>query len=192
MQLAPVNPTATFVKVQPLPTQSGTAPTPQLVDWKDVPANDSGLVTVRYRGVDEHGGARVVTVRNTTDFTGAEWYSVQGSFDDAVSAARTLAVREGDVEQPGHYARTSVAVLEAADGWRLLPVAYSEGMGDGMDAIISMPIDRVGASESDVSVPYDANHGHGFDIPSQVQVRFDDPRVAALVGVDSIALAPKV
>ena len=87
---------------------------------------------------------------------------------------------------------TSVAVLEAADGWRLLPVAYSEGMGDGMDAIISMPIDRVGASVSDVSVPYDYNHGHGFDIPSRVQVRFDDPRVVALVGVDSIAIAPKV
>lgn len=192
MQLAPVNPTATFVKVQPLPTRSGTAPTPQLVDWKDVPADDSGLVTVRYRGVDDHGGARQVTVRNTTDFTGAEWFSVQGSFDDAVSAARTLAVREGHVEEPFRFARTSVAVLEAADGWRLLPVAYSEGMGDGMDAIISMPIDRVGASVSDVSVPYDYNHGHGFDIPSRVQIRFDDPRVVALVGVDSIAIAPKV
>jgi hypothetical protein len=34
-------------------------------------------------------------------------------------------------------------------------------------------------------------NGVDFDHPDKVRVRFDDGRVAALVGVDSIAIAPK-
>jgi hypothetical protein len=59
-----------------------------------------------------------------------------------------------------------------------------------MDALISMPIDLVPASGSEVSVPYGAQGQRSFDTPDKVMVRFDDERVAALVGVDSVALAP--
>src|SRR5690606_7859007 len=92
----------------------------------------------------------------------------------------------------GLFARSSVAVLDAGRGvWNLIPIKYTEGLGDGMDAIISIPIDaEVTASGSEVSVPFGANGGRGFDSPDKVQVRFDDPRVAALVGVSSIAVAP--
>lgn len=55
-----------------------------------------------------------------------------------------------------------------------------------------MPIDRdVSASASRVSIPYGSSTQSDFDRPDKgVFVRFDDPRVAAVVGVDSIAIAP--
>jgi hypothetical protein len=112
-----------------------------------------------------------------------------------VRAARDLAVVDGyeDVPATGNFARTSVAILDAGNGvWNLARMKYTEGFGDGMDAIISMPIDKVvGESTSDVSIPYGFMNGVDFDHPDKVRVRFDDGRVAALVGVDSIAIAPK-
>jgi hypothetical protein len=66
---------------------------------------------------------------------------------------------------------------------------FTDGMDDGMDPIISMPIeDRVRASKSQVGVPYGVNGGWGVVKPDTVTVRFNDPRVKALVGVDAIAL----
>ncbi|MCB0877734.1 MAG: hypothetical protein KDC46_01970 [Thermoleophilia bacterium] len=194
MNLARPATTAPFVKAQPLPAATGPAPDAPMLDWKDEPADTDGLVTVRYHGheVDKHGSfATRFSVRNDTR---EPWYRVTGSLDDAVQAARKLAVSEGDTEDPaaGRFARTSVAVLGAGQGvWHLSQLHYYEGMGDGMDAIISMPIDRVPESGSQVSVPYGAYGARGFDTPDKVMVRFDDPRVAAVVGVDSVAFAPK-
>jgi hypothetical protein len=190
---------APFVPVAPLAPAAGPAPTAEQLGWKDEPADTTGLVTVRYHGTetDRHGSfATRFSVRNDPTGTGEPWYRVNGSLDDAIRAARDLAVLDGWEEQPaqGHFARTSVAVLAAGQGvWNLSRMAFPEGLGDGMDAIISMPIDKVvAASTSDVSVPYGPRSGRrDFDAPDEVMVRFDDPRVAALVGRDSVALAPK-
>lgn len=192
MQLAPRDPSRPFVPVVALPAKEGPAPTLHDVHWRDQPGNDVGLVSVRYRGTVDGDPTRF-TVRNDPTFARREWHEVRGTLDDAIRAARELAVTEGFEEVPaeGYFGRTSVAVLEAARGaWHLTRMQYTEGMGDGMDARISMPIDRVPASASQVSVPY-GKYGHRtFDVPDAVQVRFDDDRVAALVGVDSVALAP--
>ena len=194
MQLAPVNPSAKFVTVQPLPAATGPVPTITPMPWDQTPENESGLVSVRYFGTTSDGDKRRFTVRNDHEFVSEEWSQVTGSFDDAVAAARTLAVVEGftDNGAAGVFGRTSVAVLEAEQGtWNLMPIKFTEGMGDGMDAVISIPIDpAVTATGSEVSVPFGAYGEDGFDKADKVQVRFDDARVAALVGVDSIAIAP--
>lgn len=194
MQLAPVNPSSPFVPVTALPKADGPAPTAERL-VRDAPRDDKGLVSIRYRGTDHDGSVHQRTVRNDPMFTGRDWHRVTGSLDDAVRAARELAIVDGFDDDPatGSFARTSVAVLDAGQGvYDLLPLAYPDGMGDGMDAIISMPIDAVvGESTSQVSVAYGSMSGSGFDRPDKgVSVRFDDPRVAAVVGVDSIALAP--
>jgi hypothetical protein len=196
MQLAPRDPSLPFVLVKPILARPGNAPVPVELDWQHEPSDTTGLVTVRYHGlvVDRHASDRAqLSVRNDQNGTGEPWYAVSGSIDDAIAAARELAVVEGfdDDPQAGTYARTSVAVLDAGAGtWHLARMQFSDGMGDGMDALISMPIDRVPAAVSQVSVPY-GSHGAGrFDTPDKVMVRFDDPRVAALVGVGSVALAP--
>ena len=195
MQLAPVNPSAKFVTVKPLPAATGPAPTITPIPWNEPsPDNESGLVSVKYFGTTSDGDKRQFTVRNDHEFASEQWSEVKGSFDDAVRAARTLAVVEGftDDGAKGVFGRSSVAVLEAKQGtWNLIPIKYTEGLGDGMDAVISIPIDpAVTASGSEVSVPFGAFGEDGFDKADKVQVRFDDARVAALVGVDSIAVAP--
>lgn len=198
MQLAPRNPSLPFVPVTPLPKATGPAPKLVELDWKRTPENEDGLVSIRWKGTDNSRRQDVhqVTKRNHPEFAAEPWYQVQGSFDDAVRAARELAVVDGyeDKPQTGNFARTSVAVLAADEGaWNLTRLKYTEGFGDGMDAIISMPIDPVvGESTSDVSIPYGYMNGVDFERPDKgVAVRFDDPRVAAVVGVDSIAVAPK-
>ena len=197
MNLARPNTAAPFVNVQPLGAKDTPAPEMTMVDWRNEPADTKGLVTVRYHGheTDRHGtDATRFSVRNDPFSSGEPWYEVRGPIEDAVRAARDLAVAEGYEEDPaaGTFARSSVAVLGVGDGvWHLSALRYPEGMGDGMDALISMPIDLVPASQSDVSVPYGQYGKRGFDTPDKVMVRFDDPRVAALVGVDSVAYAPK-
>jgi hypothetical protein len=194
MQLAPVNPSAKFVTPQPLPAVTGPTPTITPVPWQETPADENGLVSVRYFGTTADGDRRQLTVRNQHDFASEQWSSVSGSLTDAVRAARSLAVVEGfsDDGAAGVFGRSSVAVLEAGKGvWSLIPIKYTEGLGDGMDAVISIPIDTaVTATGSEVSVPFGAHGEDGFDKADKVQVRFDDPRVAALVGVDSVAIAP--
>ncbi|MCW2922858.1 MAG: hypothetical protein JWM98_262 [Thermoleophilia bacterium] len=191
MQLAPRNPALPFVVATPLPAATGSAPKLVDIDWKHQPDADAGLVTVRYQGTDPAGRTSQFSVRNHPTSTGESWYGVKGTLRDAVRAARDLAVTDGNTEAPGNFARTSVAVMSANDGSFLLErMMYPDGMGDGMDPIISMPIDHVPASQSDVSVPYGDLGKRPFDVPSKVSVRFDDPRVIALVGVDSIAYAP--
>lgn len=196
MQLAPRDPRLPFVPVTPLGPKVGPSPELEYVPSGEEPANDSGLVSVRYHGVesDRHGDVSTrFTVRNDNANAGEYWQQLTGSFDDAVNAARGLAVVEGFEDNPaqGAYARTSVAILDAGNGvYQLLPMKYPDGMGDGMDPIISMPIDAVPASSSSVSVPYGRYGKRVFDTPTRIEVRFDDPRVMALVGVDSIALAP--
>lgn len=185
-----------FITVQPLPAPTGPAPAVTDVDWRSEPADTRGLVTVRYFGTetDKHGSFPVrFSVRNDPTFSNEPWFAVQGSLDDAIRAARDLAIVEGGDDRPadGQLARTSVAVLAAGEGaWHLSRMNFPEGAGDGMDAIISMPIDRISERASVVSVPYGRYGARSFDTPTKVQVRFDDPRVAALVGVDSVALAP--
>ena len=194
MQLSKVNPTAPFVNVQPLAADARPLPAIELVGWNEHPDEPTALVSVRYFGTTADHDKRQLTVHNDHEFTNESWSRVRGSFEDAVRAARHLAVNEGftDAPEQGVYGRSSVAVLDAGAGiWNLIPVKYTEGLGDGMDAVISMPIDaEVTASGSEVSVPYAAYGEDGFDKPDRVQVRFDDARVAALVGVSSIALAP--
>lgn len=191
MQLAPRDPSLPFVTVTALPTKAGAAP--KLTELRTHVPNDDGLVSVRYIGHDKRGAIQR-TVRNHPEFASEPWYQVTGPFDSAVRAARELAVVEGfdDFPSAGKFARTSVAILDAGEGvWNLARMKYTEGFGDGMDAIISMPIDKVvGESTSEVSIPYGFMNGVDFDTPDTVRVRFDDARVAALVGVDSIALAP--
>lgn len=194
MQLARRDPSLPFITVAALPKSQGAAPKLTDVPYGKEPANDAGLVSVRYRGVDVHGARAQQTVRNDPTSTGEYWQQLSGSLEDAISAARELAVIDGFTDEPaeGIYGRTSVAVLDAGKGvFQLLRMQFPDGMGDGMDPIISMPIDLVPASGSEVSVPYGAAEHHDFDRPDRVEVRFDDPRVKALVGVDSIALAPK-
>ena len=197
MQLAPVaTATAPFTTVTALPTKTGAAPTVRPLGWDEVPAEQGSLVSIRYRGTDHDGSVHQRTVRNDHEFTSPQWFEVRGGFDAAVRAARDLAIVEGydDTPSTGNFARTSVAVLDAGKGaFHLVPLAFSEGFGDGMDAIISIPIDAVvGESTSQVSLPYGYMSGADFDRPDRgVSVRFDDPRVAAVVGVDSIAVAPR-
>jgi hypothetical protein len=193
MQLASVNPTAPFVPVSPLPAKAGDAPKLVDVPFGQEPKTGSHLVSVRYKGHDTHGDAHQLTVRDTADGgTGEYWYQVSGSFDDAVRAARDFALAEGETENPaaGEFARSSVAVLDAGNGvWQLQRMMYLDGMGDGMDPIISMPIDAAVTKEgSSVSVPFGDDPAFGFTKADSVSVRFDDPRVKALVGVDSIAV----
>lgn len=196
MQLAPVNPSLKFVRVQPLPAKAGAAPKLETVPWQQRPADEEGLVSIRYRGTDSHEVDHQVTVRNNPFATGEDWYQVTGSFDDAVRAARELALIDGYEDEParGNYARTSVAVLDAGKGvWQMLRLQFPDSVDDDMPAVISMPIDpAVAESTSQVSIPYGYGRGADFDRPNKgVSVRFDDPRVAAVVGVDSIALAPR-
>jgi hypothetical protein len=198
MQLAPANPSLPFIAVTSLPKATGAAPKLETVDWQQRPDNEKGLVSIRYKGTDntKYHDAHQLTVRNNPQFTGEDWYQVTGSFDDAVRAARDLAKIDGYEDNPatGHFARTSVAIIDAGkDAWQMLRLQFPDGMGDGMDAIISMPIDAaVGESTSDVSIPYGYMNRADFERPDKgVSVRFDDPRVKAVVGVDSIAIAPK-
>jgi hypothetical protein len=193
MQLANVKPTAPFVSVTALPGTTGEAPKLVDVPFGKEPKTSGSLVSVRYTGRDTHGTTHQLTVSDTPGGApGCYWMQVTGSFDDAVHAARGFAIEEGDVEDPAAvtFARSSVAVLDAGKGvWDLQRVMFTDGMGDGMDPIVSMPIEEVvRASKSQVSVPYGDNSGWGFDKPDLVKVRFNDPRVKALVGVDAIAL----
>ena len=187
MQLAPPATSATFVRPTAFADQPATGPVPatRLLGWDEGPTDTAGLVTVRYHAVDDGRPTRF-SVRNDPEFTGEQWYEVRGSMDDALRAARELAIAEGFTDDPeaGVFARTSVAVLAAGEGaWHLSRMAYPEGLGDGLDAIISMPIDRFPAERSDVSVPF-------MGTPSRVGVRFDDDRVTALVGREHYALNP--
>jgi hypothetical protein len=193
MQLANVKPTAPFVSVSQVFDKIGTPPPLVDVPYGKEPAVKGSLVSVRYRGRDTHGTPHQLTVSDTPGGApGCYWMQVKGSFDDAVRAARAFAIEEGDVEDPAAvtFARSSVAILAHGVGrWDLQRMMFTDGMDDGMDPIISMPIeDRVRASKSQVSVPYGDNGGWGFDKPDTVTVRFNDPRVKALVGVDAIAL----
>lgn len=196
MKLALPDPSLSFVPVTALGAKTGSAPQLRDVPYGEEPRGDAGLVSVRYHGVEtDRGGdhASRFTVRNDPTSTGEYWQQLTGSLDDAISAARELAVVDGGVDEPatGVYGRTSVAVLDAGDGvFQLLRMRYPDGPGDEMDPIISMPIDRVPASQSEVSLPYGPYGKRQFDVPTRVEVRFDDARVKALVGVDSIALAP--
>ncbi len=194
MQLAPVNPSVKFVPVTGFADPDPTTPAPatRMLGWKEEPADTEGLVTVRYRGTAD-GAKSQFSVRNDPTSTGEPWYEVTGAFDDALRAARDLAIVDGYTEDPtnGHFARTSVAVLEAGEGvWHLSRMMYPDGMGDGMDPIISMPVDCIPASFSDVSVPFGDNGKRPFDTPDDVSVRFDDARVKALVGRENFAVAP--
>lgn len=191
MQLAPRDPARPFVAVKAL--QPAVGPVPDLEDAGREGPDATGLVTVRYHGTVD-GRATRFSVRNDPFASGERWSALNGSFDDAVRAARHLAMVDGyaDLPQAGRYARTSVAVLDAGEGrWLLHRMSFPEGMRDGMDAIISMPVDRIPASRSDLGVPYGRWGARPFDVPDRITVRFDDDRVAALVGVDSIALAPR-
>lgn len=184
MQLAPADPTAPFTNVAALPAKAGAAPAVRTLGWDEGPADTAGLVSVRY-DVFQFGTSMQLTVRND-DLPSEPWYEVRGTLRDAVRAARELAVVEGFEDDPkqGSYARTSVAVLDAGNGaWHLSRMSYLFGAGDEMDAIISMPVDRIPGGASQVSVPFGVT-------PERVTVRFDDPRVAALVGVDAVAVAP--
>jgi hypothetical protein len=198
MQLAPVNPSLKFVPVTSLPKATGTAPKLETVSWDQRPDGEEGLVSIRYKGTDntKYHDVHQVTVRNNPFATGEDWYQLTGSFDDAVRAARDLAKIDGYEDNPatGHFARTSVAILDAGKGaWQMLRLQYPDSVDDDMPAIFSMPIDpQVGEATSDVSIPYGYMNGVDFEHPDKgVAVRFDDKRVAAVVGVDSIALAPK-
>ena len=121
------------------------------------------------------------------------WFAVTGSLNEAIRSARDLAMREGYDADPagGRYARTSVAVLAPAEGvYHPARMMYPEGLGDGTDASVSMPIDQVPEVISEESVPFGTQGGRGFDTPDKVVVRFDIPRLKAPVGVDFIAVAP--
>ena len=198
MQLAPANPSLPFVKVTSLPKSTGAAPKLETLKWSERPENEKGLVSIRYKGTDntKYHDTHQVTVRNNPFATGEDWYQLKGSFDDAVRAARDLAKIDGYEDNPatGHFARTSVAILDAGKGaWQMLRLQFPDSVDDDMPAVISMPIDpQVGEATSDVSLPYGYMMGVDFEHPDKgVAVRFDDARVAAVVGVDSIALAPK-
>ncbi len=189
-----ISPASAFLPVTALAPKSGDAPKLEMVDWRSEPTDTKGLVSVRYHGTDESGHRRQRTVTNAPFANGEPWYEVAGTLDDAVRAAREVAVSEGYDDDPanGVYARSSAVVLAAREGaWHVQRLTFPEGMGDGMDALISMPIDVVDRRQSDVSVPYGAWGARGFDVPDRIGVRINDPRVAAVVGVDSVVYAPK-
>jgi hypothetical protein len=193
MQLSHVNPTAPFVVPSPLPAKTGEAPKLVDVPFGQEPKVDGSLVSVRYTGHDSHGDLHRLTASDTPGGApGSYWMQVSGSFDDAVRAARDFAIEEGDTEDPanGSFARSSVALLDAGKGvWQLQRMMYTDGMDDGMDPIISMPIDTAVTKQgSQVSVPFGDSEAFGFTKADRIDVRFNDPRVKALVGVDSIAL----
>ena len=194
MNLASAPAASPFLSVTALAPKAGPAPATTMVDWREEPSDTKGLVSVRYHGTDEFGHRRQRTVTNDPFSNGEPWYEVVGTLDDAVRAAREVAVADGYDEDPaaGVYARSSAVVLAAREGaWHVQRLTFPEGMGDGMDALISMPIDIVDRRKSDVSVPYGAWGARGFDVPDRIGVRINDPRVAAVVGVDSVVYAPK-
>jgi hypothetical protein len=192
MQLTSLAPKLPFAPVTGLPSKAGPAPAVVEVPWQHEPSTDGPLATVRYFGNDTHGDPHQLTVKGYGDAGGEWWVQLTGTLDDAVRAARDFAVVEGfdDLPEQGEYGRTSVAVLDAGKGvWQLHRLMYRDGMGDGMDAQISMPIDTaVTKAGSHVSVPFGNDPAFGFQQADRVEVRFDDPRVKAVVGVDSVAL----
>ena len=175
---------APFVPVKSIPFAQPS--TPPKMDRIDAPANDDNLVSVRYFGTERFGNhdhRRQATV--TTDppqWTGNDWYQVRGSLEDAVNAARDLS--DFKSEQTG---LSSVTVLDAGTGvFQLGRNQFLDSPDDEMPAYISMPIDGVPAAKSDVSVPYPDSWG----APREA-VRFNDSRVAAVVGQDHWAVAPR-
>lgn len=168
-----------FLKPMPLPSLDG--PVPQMTVVAS-PEKGDKLVSVKYlnpEGKCAHEPGSLTVTSRRANYIGEDWRQMSGTLEDAVQAANHLAYfRDDDWFQKNEKGVASVAILDAGKGvYQLLRNRYTEGLGDGMDAIITMPIDRVSQKDADISYPT------GWTAP-ETRVRLNDPRVVAVVGTD--------
>lgn len=162
---------APALKPVPLPDLSGVA-TPKF-DWNNT-VSPERTISVTYR--DPATGERMTRTAGPRFGDFGDSCDVKGTFLEAVKAAQSFAAFGEDTGNNEKWL-SSTSIFQAKEGvYTLVRNMFLEGMGDGMEPRISMPIDPVVDSEVGNSIPWT-----GKNAPTAT-VRINNPDILAVVG----------